>query len=779
MYLLYDVIQRRKSALGNSLLVKRGDYERVKNVISSLTYSQLLEAADSLRSTQKTPDPAIAILRRAVQMVGALVPNSSALKHEMRELIRALLVEFGPAGFWLTLNPSDLRDLLVLKLAGIPIPTERLRRSNSAFQRTIAVMNPAAIAKFFDSICKAIFNALVNPDGGEMGIFGHVSTYFGVVETNGHGMLHFHCLVWLTGNVDFFNLRHKMLHDPAFADRMLEYLDTIILECVRPYEPPENQQSSSIPSTIDFNDDHSYTDALYKYGNTVAAKRQMHSQNHNPTCFKYCKNGTRECRFSFPRPLIDRSYVDGFGVIHLHRDNSWVNPYNPCLAAVLDSNQDLSFLATKAKTLALLYYITNYATKDEASTYQMVTSAAILRRALEDAEQAPDPNHNERAALNKGMSKFCLRVFNRMSHDREISGVQVASSLLQLPTYYTPDTEVMRINLYYLRRRFPSIVRGFTDNYGVDEEQVSIATSSNVSSSVSASIFDDYRWRGPDLNHLCLYEYVKMVRKRPAKYRTSTDIDFDVDHPEYGRKAQRFYDSMSKRRTVALVGSLSDHQELEDHIVGGHPETFARDNDLSVILLALFVCWQHLPLLFSHAATTPDQDSSSDYNLLNFCSVAWTTAKHSLPEYIQDLARNVQLLRKSKEDAEIDMMERNMSDSVTASTFVADSEIDSTFMTDMDLNVQNSDILPTEIVGNDTLRLCYYLVRQNWMKDCRDIAADIPALYQPSDGVISLPRHDFTSFRLRTAPSFRTDITTHTLKLWSDLFNRFFPQQYR
>jgi hypothetical protein len=57
MYLLYDVIQRRKSALGNSLFVKRGDY---KEMISSLNFDQLIAAAQSLRSTQMTSDPAIA-----------------------------------------------------------------------------------------------------------------------------------------------------------------------------------------------------------------------------------------------------------------------------------------------------------------------------------------------------------------------------------------------------------------------------------------------------------------------------------------------------------------------------------------------------------------------------------------------------------------------------------------------------------------------------------------------------------------------------------------------
>ena len=42
-----------------------------------------------------------------------------------------------------------------------------------------------------------------------------------------------------------------------------------------------------------------------------------------------------------------------------------------------------------------------------------------------------------------------------------------------------------------------------------------------------ASIFDDYRWRR-DLKDLCLYEYVKVVKKRTAEHRTGGDLDFDV-----------------------------------------------------------------------------------------------------------------------------------------------------------------------------------------------------------------------------------------------------------
>ena len=78
-----------------------------------------------------------------------------------------------------------------------------------------------------------------------------------------------------------------------------------------------------------------------------------------------------------------------------------------------------------------------------------------------------------------------------------------------------------------------------------------------MSGNVRVSVFDDYRWRDSDLKDLCLYEYVKIIRKRLGKNRTESDIDFHVNHPEHGEKTQVICGPGSVRRTVALVGQLT------------------------------------------------------------------------------------------------------------------------------------------------------------------------------------------------------------------------------
>jgi len=134
------------------------------------------------------------------------------------------------------------------------------------------------------------------------------------------------------------------------------YLDSIIFECIDSNALDNNDISSSFPSAKDFDNTENYMDALHTYGNCIAPNRQLHSQNHNPTCFKYSKEGTRQYRF-FPRPTVEKPFINELGIVHLRRENEWVNPYNPYISAAIGSNHDLSFLATKAKALSLLYYI--------------------------------------------------------------------------------------------------------------------------------------------------------------------------------------------------------------------------------------------------------------------------------------------------------------------------------------------------------------------------------------------------------------------------------------
>ncbi len=71
-------------------------------------------------------------------------------------------------------------------------------------------MNHVAVAKFFHIICDAIFMSLFGAGQTAGGLFGSISNYFVTIETNGRGMLHLHCLVWLRGVSHLATLRSQI-----------------------------------------------------------------------------------------------------------------------------------------------------------------------------------------------------------------------------------------------------------------------------------------------------------------------------------------------------------------------------------------------------------------------------------------------------------------------------------------------------------------------------------------------------------------------------------------
>lgn len=119
-----------------------------------------------------------------MQTIAILVPGSFAQKLKLRAEIRGLILRYGMPAFWITINPSDLRNPLVLILAGVQYSGDIFAATNSAIREATATSNPVAVAEFFHHVCKAIFDGLLASNTGQIGILGDVSNHYGVVEIN-------------------------------------------------------------------------------------------------------------------------------------------------------------------------------------------------------------------------------------------------------------------------------------------------------------------------------------------------------------------------------------------------------------------------------------------------------------------------------------------------------------------------------------------------------------------------------------------------------------------
>ncbi len=181
-------------------------------------------------------------------------------------------------------------------------------------------MNPVAVAKFFHIICKAIFMSLFGAGQTKGGLLGPISNYFGIVETNGRGILHLHCLVWLKGVSHLAMLRMQLQSNDEFRQKLLLFLEHIIkyLASQNPHFQTLDQACPNANNpiiTLEF------ADLLRSNNEAVARKIQMHLPSHNPTCYKYNTRESKVCRFDFLRPSLPNLKIDINGTIRLKRDN--------------------------------------------------------------------------------------------------------------------------------------------------------------------------------------------------------------------------------------------------------------------------------------------------------------------------------------------------------------------------------------------------------------------------------------------------------------------------
>ncbi len=67
-----------------------------------------------------------------------------------------------------------------------------------------------------------------------------------------------------------------------------------------------------------------------------------------------------------------------------------------------------------------------------------------MRKAFDNSDK---DSTNSPATYTPSLDKFFLKAFNRLSHDRKISGPLVTSYLLDLPDHYSPKANMKTINI--------------------------------------------------------------------------------------------------------------------------------------------------------------------------------------------------------------------------------------------------------------------------------------------------------------------------------------------
>jgi hypothetical protein len=131
---------------------------------------------------------------------------------------------------WFTLNLKDISNIFVVRLAGEEVSIDRTGLGSKLLQ--ITLKNPSLVAQYFYVIVSEFFGCFFKTLSKEPGIFGTVTSYFGVVESTTRMMLYLYRFAWLAGNFGAANLTQRLTSDSEFKARIISYIRSIIRETV-------------------------------------------------------------------------------------------------------------------------------------------------------------------------------------------------------------------------------------------------------------------------------------------------------------------------------------------------------------------------------------------------------------------------------------------------------------------------------------------------------------------------------------------------------------------
>ena len=241
-----------------------------------------------------------------------------------------------------------------------------------------------------------------------MGILGHISAYFGTVESQGRGTLHLHLLVWLTDAPNADQMI-KLLKSEDFCLKVTFYIQTNLCAYLPGLENSETVKS--IPKTRDIAysrppnpDSPEYEKQLSEFELHLAHVEQLHTCQLR-RCLVPDKSGQLRCKQRAPFICSPDNFVDKNGNWRQKRMYGYMNGWVPGVLVNGRCNNNGKLLTNGHDTCQVTFYTTVYTAKKQNRTHNlsaiMVKGYAYHIRQLSDVTKTKyiDNIHNEQHLL--------------------------------------------------------------------------------------------------------------------------------------------------------------------------------------------------------------------------------------------------------------------------------------------------------------------------------------------------------------------------------------------
>lgn len=541
IFVALNIMQRRAAHLQTYFTVRRSNFEDVARELADITPEDIRSVALLIEKGQAVPsltDDQKKVIRllEKVKAVSARVPGSQASKIHARNVAYAFEGFFGIPELYFTMNPDALHSPIFQVMFGdkavdlssrfpqMPAKDVRARR---------LAQDPVAAADFFAWSMRMFFQHLCGWDfdtgrsSSRGGIMGRLRAFLWTTETTDRGRLHGHSLGWLVGGLNPRRLHEKLQNSSEFQARFFGFFEQLIqhhlpdVEYELPKQLEPEIQRPPEPGCPD------WSELRLQEAKFCGERFQRHSCK--PVCHKY--NHQDSCRFLFPHEVIEASYYDeSTHSIYLKCRDPTVNYCNWYILVLCRHNHDLKFIHSGKGAKAAIFYITDYITKGDLRTHEMLT---LLSRAV-----ARIPDSQSLAAKDKAkqMLHKCVSQFQR---EQQIPAQLAARYIRGMGDITTShDTVPMLSSVLMAKvRRWASDRSNVSRSVGCDnanghstvasdEQQDEDAEPEPVKISVSddgalngVNQVDDYWYRSHDLASMCFYDFVRYVKKYPKNDR--------------------------------------------------------------------------------------------------------------------------------------------------------------------------------------------------------------------------------------------------------------------
>lgn len=554
MLACFNIIQRSQSRFNTNLFCKKKDFDLISEKLNNLKSDDLekMKKDYNERGYIEESSEIYEILKR-IHINTSNIQGSKASLKSKRQHIYSYMTKFGLPNFWLTLNPSDTNNPLMFFLGGQKITNRYFSNKNFLNRMKFVINNPFIQAKFFDKIVTNFFKHILAFNKPK-GLLGKLNVYYAIIETQNRGSLHLHCLLWIE---DFFNPKQykQLLKSSLFRDKLQEYIDSIVLcdydnlkeeEEVNENENlfDENFLMESEPmdwTSIDSDDndincikldtfvkDLSYLEnseidieKLKKLVNNDIYNIAKRTQTH--ICSEKCLDKSNVCKRGFgkkytgkekfPKTTIDKKT----GKINIKRNNGYINEFNPFIALALKCNQDIKpIFVSQDQSLSLIYYLTNYITKNSLNSYNILEYSYMAFKSFE--------KYNSNFTGYEKSKLLISGIYNAMANSTEYSSAQVAAMLLNIGNDGTFYSSHKTCNLYIV-----NILKELETENLITNENILINLNKNDD---YKDIVYDYKYRNTILENVCLYEYASRFMKIKSN-STKNNLVFLEDHFQY------------------------------------------------------------------------------------------------------------------------------------------------------------------------------------------------------------------------------------------------------